>query len=53
MHLSRAVSGALYDLTGRVVRQFGTTTQLETSGLKAGVYLLRTTDGATSKLVLQ
>jgi len=53
VHLSRAVSGALLDLTGRTVRTINATDHLETSGLAGGVYVLRTTDGATGKLVVR
>ncbi|MGI4763375.1 MAG: choice-of-anchor I family protein [Janthinobacterium lividum] len=53
VRLSRPVSGALCDLTGRAVRQFSATDRLETSGLAAGVYVLRAADGATSKLVVR
>jgi hypothetical protein len=53
VRLSRAVSGALCDLTGRAVRQLTATDRLETSGLAAGVYVLRAADGATSKLVVR
>ncbi|MDJ0367667.1 T9SS type A sorting domain-containing protein [Hymenobacter sp. H14-R3] len=53
VQLSRPISGALHDLTGRPVRQLATTNQLETSGLAAGIYVLRATDGATSKLVVR
>ena len=53
VRLSRAVSGALCDLTGRAVRQLTATDWLETSGLAAGVYVLRAADGATSKLVVR
>ena len=38
VRLSRPVSGALLDLTGRAVRQLAATDQLETSGLAAGVF---------------
>jgi len=54
VRLSRPVAGTLCDLTGRPVRQFATATDhLDTSGLAAGVYVLRATDGATSKLVVR
>jgi hypothetical protein len=53
VRFSRPVSGALCDLTGRAVRQLSATDRLETSGLAAGVYVLRAADGATSKLVLR
>jgi hypothetical protein len=53
VRLNRPVAGALCDLTGRPVRQFGATDRLETSGLAAGVYVLRAADGATSKLVVR
>lgn len=53
VQLSRAISGTLHDLTGRPVRQLTTTNQLETNGLAAGIYVLRATDGATSKLVVR
>jgi len=52
VRLSRAVSGTLHDLAGRPVRQLRATDQVETSGLSAGVYVLRTDDGATSKLLV-
>jgi DNA-binding beta-propeller fold protein YncE len=53
VQLSRAISGTLHDLAGRAVRQLAATTQLDTNGLAPGVYVLRATDGATSKLVVQ
>lgn len=53
VQLSRAVSGTLTDLTGRPLRHLQATDRLETAGLAAGVYVLRATDGATSKLVVQ
>ncbi|MGI4733812.1 MAG: choice-of-anchor I domain-containing protein [Janthinobacterium lividum] len=53
VQLSRAISGTLHDLAGRAGRQLATTTQLNTNGLAPGVYVLRATDGATSKLVVQ
>jgi len=53
VRLSRPVSGALCDLTGRVVRQLVAASQLETAGLAAGVYVLRADDGATSKLLVR
>jgi len=53
VRLSRPVAGALCDLTGRTVRQFGATDRLDTSGLAAGVYVLRAADGAISKLVVR
>ena len=53
VRLSRPVAGALHDLTGRVVRRFAATDQLATTGLTAGVYVLRASDGATSKLVVR
>lgn len=52
VHLSRAVSGTLHDLAGRPVRQLRTTDRVETSGLAAGVYVLRADDGTTSKLLV-
>ncbi|RZL08106.1 MAG: T9SS type A sorting domain-containing protein, partial [Hymenobacter sp.] len=53
VQLSRTISGTLHDLTGRPVRQLLATNQLETSGLSAGIYVLRAADGATSKLVVR
>ena len=54
VHLSRPVAGTLLDLAGRAVRQLATATnQLDTSGLAAGVYVLRATDGAATKLVVR
>lgn len=53
VRLSRPVAGALCDLTGRAVRQFGATNQPDTSGVAASVHVLRATDGATTKLVLR
>ncbi|MVN75654.1 T9SS type A sorting domain-containing protein [Hymenobacter sp. HMF4947] len=53
VRLSRAVSGTLHDLTGRAVRQLVATDQVATTGLAAGLYVLRATDGATSKLVVR
>ncbi|MBX0293050.1 choice-of-anchor I family protein [Hymenobacter sp. HSC-4F20] len=53
VRLSRPVSGTLTDLTGRPVRQLTATDRLLTSGLSAGVYLLRASDGASSKVVVE
>jgi hypothetical protein len=53
VQLSRVISGTLHDLAGRAVRQLAATTQFDTNGLAPGVYVLRATDGATSKLVVQ
>jgi hypothetical protein len=53
VRLSRPVSGALCDLTGRVVRQLVAGNQLETAGLAAGVYVLRADDGAATRLVVR
>jgi hypothetical protein len=53
VRLSRPVSGTLCDLTGRTLRQLTTTDQLETTGLAAGVYVLRADDGAATKLVVR
>jgi hypothetical protein len=53
VRLSRPISGTLHDLAGRAVRQLAATDQLDTSGLAAGVYVLRADDGATSKLLVR
>ncbi|OUJ71780.1 choice-of-anchor I family protein [Hymenobacter crusticola] len=53
VHLSRPVSGTLTDLLGRPVRQLLAADHFETTGLGAGVYMLRATDGATSKLIVR
>jgi hypothetical protein len=53
VRLNRAVSGTLSDLTGRTVRQLRATDHLETTGLVAGVYVLRSDDGTTGKLVVR
>jgi hypothetical protein len=53
VRLSRPVSGILSDLTGRAVRQLVATDHLETTGLAAGVYVLRAEDGAATKLVVR
>ncbi|TVT41417.1 alkaline phosphatase [Hymenobacter setariae] len=52
VRLSRAVSGTLHDLAGRPVRHLRATDRLDTSGLAAGVYLLRADDGAATKLIV-
>lgn len=52
VRLSRPVSGTLCDLTGRLVQTVRAASQLATSGLAPGVYVLRADDGATSKLVV-
>ncbi|MBF9222707.1 choice-of-anchor I family protein [Hymenobacter ruricola] len=52
--LSRPVSGALLDGLGRTVRQLPTATdRLDVRGLQVGLYLLRASDGATSRLVVR
>jgi len=53
VRLSRPVSGTLTNMLGQPVRQLLATDQLETAGLGAGVYVLRATDGATSKLIIK
>jgi len=53
VQLSRPVSGVLHDALGRPVRTFRKASQLETTGLAPGVYVLRAEDGASSKLVVR
>ena len=53
VQLSRAVSGSLHDVLGRPVRALRKAQELETVGLAPGVYVLRTEDGASSKLVVR
>ncbi|MBJ6110710.1 choice-of-anchor I family protein [Hymenobacter sp. BT523] len=52
--LSRPVAGALLDGLGRAVRQLPTATDhLDVRGLAAGLYVLRATDGATTRVVVR
>lgn len=51
--LNRPVTGTLFDLTGRPVRQLAATAQLSTTGLAPGVYLLRAQDGATARIAVE
>ncbi|MET4106126.1 choice-of-anchor I family protein [Hymenobacter sp. UYP22] len=53
VQLSRPVSGTLHDALGRPVRTLRKATQLETTGLAPGVYVLRAEDGASSRLVVR
>ena len=54
VRFSRPVAGTLLDGLGRAVRQLPTATDhLDVRGLPAGLYLLRATDGATSRLVVR
>ncbi|WP_082115941.1 choice-of-anchor I family protein [Hymenobacter terrenus] len=54
VRLSRPVAGALLDGLGRTVRQLPTAAdRIDVRGLRAGLYLLRATDGATSRLVVR
>jgi hypothetical protein len=54
VRLSRPVAGTLLDGLGRTVRQLPVATdKLDVRGLPAGLYLLRATDGATSRLVVR
>lgn len=54
VRLSRPVAGALLDGLGRTVRTLpAATDRLDVRGLPAGFYVLRATDGATSRLVVQ
>ncbi|TGE06041.1 choice-of-anchor I family protein [Hymenobacter fodinae] len=53
VHLNRAVSGTLQDALGRPVREVHKSETVETTGLQAGVYVLRTEDGASTKLVVK
>jgi hypothetical protein len=54
VRLSRPVAGTLLDGLGRTVRQLPVATdKLDVRGLPAGLYLLRATDGATSRLVMR
>ena len=54
VRLSRPVAGTLLDGLGRAVRQLPTATDLlDVRGLPAGLYLLRATDGANSRLVVR
>jgi len=54
VRLSRPVAGALLDGLGRTVRRLPSAAdRLDVRGLPAGLYLLRATDGATSRLVIR
>ncbi|MBF9143708.1 choice-of-anchor I family protein [Hymenobacter properus] len=54
VRFSRPVAGTLLDGLGRVVRQLPVATdKLDVRGLPAGLYLLRATDGATSRLLVR
>ncbi|MBD2721534.1 choice-of-anchor I family protein [Hymenobacter armeniacus] len=54
VRLSRPVAGALLDGLGRAVRQLPTATDhLDVRGLAAGLYVLRATDGATTRVVVR
>jgi hypothetical protein len=54
VRFSRPVTGTLLDGLGREVRQLSVATdKLDVRGLPAGLYLLRATDGATSRLVVR
>ncbi|WP_425553210.1 T9SS type A sorting domain-containing protein [Hymenobacter algoricola] len=53
VYLSRPVSGTLHDMTGRPVRTLRQAAHLESAGLAPGVYVLRTNDGVSAKLVVQ
>jgi len=54
VRLSRPVAGVLLDGLGRTVRTLpAATDRLDVRGLPAGFYVLRATDGATSRLVVQ
>jgi len=53
VQLSRAVSGTLCDVLGRPIRTLHQARSLETAGLAPGVYVLRTTDNASTRLVVR
>jgi len=53
VHLSRPVSGTLTDAVGRPVQTLTRAAHLETAGLAPGLYVLRTTEGTSSKLVVR
>ncbi|MCR5889866.1 T9SS type A sorting domain-containing protein [Hymenobacter sp. J193] len=53
VQLSRPAAGALYNPLGQLVRTFPKTARLSTAGMTPGVYLLRTTDGTGTRLVVQ
>ena len=54
VRLSRPVAGTLLDALDHTVYQLPTATDcLDVRGLPAGLYLLRATDGATSRLLVR
>ncbi|TGD79359.1 choice-of-anchor I family protein [Hymenobacter wooponensis] len=53
VHLNRVISGTLHDALGRPVRQLRKSETVETTGLQAGVYVLRTDEGTSTKLVVK
>ncbi|MBC6698419.1 choice-of-anchor I family protein [Hymenobacter sp. BT190] len=52
-HLSRPITGTLFDLAGRAVQQLRSTDVLPTAGLAPGLYLLRATDGGTARIAVE
>ncbi|KUG09088.1 choice-of-anchor I family protein [Solirubrum puertoriconensis] len=53
VRLSRPVTGTLCNALGRPVRHLQRAAEIELAGLPAGLYLLRTDTGATSKLIVR
>lgn len=51
--LNRAISAKVLDASGRVVAQLQRERQLDLSGLAAGAYLIRSTDGASLPIIVR
>lgn len=50
---SEAISGGLYDMTGRQLTTFSNQHQLQLPSLPAGTYILQVANGASKKIVIQ
>ena len=53
VNFNRALSVSVYDYTGKQVLTAANTSTINVSGLSAGLYLVKTTEGATQKLLVK
>lgn len=53
LHFSAPVSATVYDITGRQMAAFTNAIEFNTNGLAAGLYIIRTIDGAASRFIIE
>ncbi len=53
VNFTEAVSGSLFNMQGSKILDFSETTQLSLPRLQSGIYFVKTTNGASAKLIIK